>query len=517
MTHAKTQPPWSAGDSLQRAPLSNSITADVCIVGAGIAGLSIAYLLRREGRSVVVLDAGPIGGGQTCRTTAHLASAIDDRFVELERLHGAEGARAAATSHAAAIDRIEANVHEEALDCGFARVDGYLFSPDGAGGGPDRLLLDEHDAATRAGLEVELVARAPVAPFDTGPSLRFARQGRIEPMRYLAGLALALERRGGKIFTGTRATEIDGASRLVATTSGHHVSAGVLVVATNSPVNDVVTLHAKQAPYTSYAIAARVPRGAIADVLLWDTEDPYHYVRLQPCIDERHDALVIGGEDHKTGHVRDGSDRFARLEAWARERFPVIEAVEQRWSGQVLETSDGLAFIGRNPGDDDNVFVVSGDSGHGMTHGTIAGMLLSDLILGRVSPWQKLYDPARIRLGAARDLLRENLDVAREYLSWLTPGEVSGEDEIRPGEGAVLRHGLTKLAVYRDDDGTLHRRSAVCPHLGCLVAWNAVDRTWDCPCHGSRFTCTGRAVNGPANRDLAPVDEEADASEAGRA
>lgn len=514
MTHAPTAPPWRAEDSLQRPSLAANLTADVCVVGAGIAGLSIAYLLQREGRSVVVLEAGQIGGGQTCRTTAHLASAIDDRFVELERLHGAEGARAAAASHAAAIDRIEATVHGEGLDCGFARVDGYLFSPEGeAGGQPDQLLRDEHAAASRAGLEVELVARAPVAPFDTGPSLRFARQGRIEPLRYLDGLAQALERAGGRIFTATRATEIGGASREVTTGSGHRVAAGALVVATNSPVNDVVTLHAKQAPYTSYAIAARIPRGAVADVLLWDTADPYHYVRLQPCVGERHDALVIGGEDHKTGHVRDGSDRFARLEAWARERFPMIEAVEQRWSGQVMETSDGLAFIGRNPGDDDNVFVVSGDSGHGMTHGTIAGMLLCDLVQGRTSPWQKLYDPARIRLGAAGDLLRENLDVAREYLSWLTPGEVSAEDEIRPGAGALVRDGLTKVAVYRDDGGVLHRRSAVCPHLGCFVAWNDVERTWDCPCHGSRFDCTGRVVNGPANRDLAELDRQEPAGE----
>lgn len=343
-----SSPPWSTVASLHRDPLGRSLTTDVCVVGAGIAGLTVAYLLRREGLAVVVLEAGSIVYGQTGRTTAHLASAIDDGYVALERMHGAAGARAAADSHAAAIDRIEATVREEEIDCSFARVDVYLFSADRpAGDEADPSLVAEHDAARRAGLEVEAFARAPLAQ---------------------------------------------------------------------------------------------------------------------------------------------------------------LGAVRRRWSGQVMETSDGLAFIGRSPGDDDNVFLVSGDSGHGMTHGTIAGMLLCDLVQHRSSPWQEIYDPARIRLAAAGELLREGAAVARDYLAWLTPGDVSSADEIRPGDGAVLREGVAKVAAYRDDDGVLHRRSAVCPHLGCIVAWNGVERTCDCPCHGSRFDGRGRVVNGPANRDLAGVD-----------
>lgn len=506
MKHSPTRTLWSASNSLERAPLEADIVVDVCIVGAGIAGITTADLLCRDGHSVAVLDSGPIGGGQTCRTTAHLASALDDGFVEIERLHGADGARGAATSHAAAIDRIEENVEDESIDCDFARVDGYLFAASSDESAREALRA-EHDAAERAGLVVEMRARSPVASFDTGPCVRFGGQGRFEPLRYLDGLARAFERRGGRIFTESRAVEMSGGSAAhVVTAAGRRVSAGSLVIATNSPVNDMFVLHTKQAPYMSYVIAARVPRGAVPDVLLWDTEDPYHYVRLQsgPATAD-HDELVVGGEDHKTGQAHDGAERFARLEAWARERFP-IGPVERRWSGQVLETSDGLAFIGRNPGDDENVFIVSGDSGHGMTHGTIAGLLLSDLIAARANPWQSLYDPARLRLGAAGGLLRENANVARQYLDWLTPGELSSDEEVRPGEGAIMRSGSTKVAVYRADDGTLHRRSAVCPHLGCLVSWNAVERSWDCPCHGSRFDCTGKVVNGPASRDLARID-----------
>jgi len=502
-----TPPPWNAADSLHRPKLGRDLTTDVCVVGAGIAGLTIAYLLRREGLSVVVLEAGAIGRGQTGRTTAHLSSALDDGFVALERVHGPAGARAAAESHVVAIDRIEATVREEEIDCRFARVDGYLFSATGVPGGEaSPALLAERAAARRAGLQVEVVERAPVSPLDTGPCLRFPRQARIEPLRYLGGLARALEKRGGMIFTGTRATSFDGAPGRVVTGDGSVVSAAAIVVATNSPVNDVLALHTKQAPYTSYALALRTPHGAIADILLWDDADPYHYVRLEPGTGEDGDLLVVGGEDHKTGHGSDGVDRHARLEAWARERFAALGAVEQRWSGQVMETSDGLAFIGRNPGTDDDVFVVSGDSGHGMTHGTIAGMLVCDLVQHRTSPWQGTYDPARIRLAAAGAVVREGLAVARDYLAWITPGERAAADDIRSGEGAVLREGLAKVAAYRDDEGVLHRRSAICPHLGCVVTWNGVERTWDCPCHGSRFDCRGRVVNGPANRDLACVD-----------
>jgi nitrite reductase/ring-hydroxylating ferredoxin subunit len=363
---------------------------------------------------------------------------------------------------------------------------------------------------------VALVPRAPLPSFDTGPCLRFPDQGRFEPIRYLEGLARAFERRGGRLFTGTHATSVAGgtAARVV-TATGHVVSCAEVVVATNTPVNDRFVIHTKQAPYATYAIAARVPRGSLPDVLLWDTEDPYHYVRLQRSPDDGGgvDLLIVGGEDHKTGQASDGEQRLARLEDWARERFPMAEEVAFRWTGQVMEPTDGLAFIGRNPTDAANVYVATGDSGHGMTHGTIAAILLADLIAGRPNPWAALYDPARVRLGSATDLLAENLNVAAQYVEWLRGGDASSEAEIPRGAGAVLRRGLGKVAVYRDEGGRLHRMTAICPHLGCIVAWNAVDRTWDCPCHGSRFACTGEVINGPANDGLAAVNGDTDGVE----
>ena len=217
------------------------------------------------------------------------------------------------------------------------------------------------------------------------------------------------------------------------------------------------------------------------------------------------DILIVGGEDHKAAQASDVEARYERLETWMRERFPAARELEFRWSGQVMETQDGLAFIGRNPLDTPNVYVVTGDSGMGMTHGTIAGILISDLIAGRDNPWAALYDPSRIRTGAADEWVKENLNVAAQYTAWVTPGDVSSVDEIPPNSGAVMREGLTKIALFRDEAGELHGCSAVCTHLGCIVGWNPSASTWDCPCHGSRYDKYGKVINGPAKTDLAPV------------
>jgi glycine/D-amino acid oxidase-like deaminating enzyme/nitrite reductase/ring-hydroxylating ferredoxin subunit len=483
-------------------PLRKHTRADVCVIGAGIAGLSTAYLLAIEGRSVVLIDDGQPGRGQTGLTTAHLSNAIDDRYTEIQRLHGPAGAALACESHRAAIDSIERACNREHIDCDFRRVDGFLFL------GPDHdmeFLRAEYEAARAAGADVEMLDTAPVEGFRSGPCIRFRRQAQFHPIKYMYGLALAFERAGGQLFANTRAVRISGGQgATVATEGGCEIAAGSIVVATNVPFNDRVAIHTKQAPYHTYVIAVRVEPGAITPALYWDTDDPYHYVRLHEEATGG-ELLIVGGEDHKAGQAADADDRYARLVRWTSERFPAAGEVEYRWSGQVMETQDGLAFIGRNPMDAENVFVATGDSGMGLTHGTIAGILLTDLIQSRQNAWTDLYDPSRVKVGAAGDFIRENLNVAAQYASWLTGGEVSSEEEIPREHGAIMRDGLSKIAVYRDAEGHLHRRSAVCPHLGCLVAWNPAAATWDCPCHGSRFDAYGKVENGPALSDLEPV------------
>ena len=489
----------------------------MCVVGAGIAGMTTAYLLARAGRAVVVIDDGPVGGGETGRTTAHLSNALDDRYYQIERLHGPYGAQIAAESHTAAISRIESIASQEDIDCDFERVDGFLFL--GSDSKPDELER-ELDAAHRAGLhEVELVDRAPPEFWNTGPALRFPRQAQFHPLKYLNGLARAIIRDGGQIFSHAHADQIvDGEPCQVTTSDGRVITADNVVVATNSPVNDWVILHTKQAAYRTYVIGARVPRGSIPRALYWDTADPYHYVRLHE-VDSRidsaqlEDILIVGGEDHKTGQEDDADRRFKSLEDWTRERFPMVESIDFRWSGQVMEPVDYMAFIGKNPGTDQHIYIVSGDSGNGMTHGTIAGILLTDLILGRKNPWTELYDPSRKKIRATPQFVRQALNVAVQYADWATGGDVDSVDKIEPGSGAVLRRGAKKIAAYKDNQGTVHLRSAVCTHLYCIVDWNSAEKTWDCPCHGSRFDPYGKVINGPAITPLGEVEAEAPSSE----
>jgi glycine/D-amino acid oxidase-like deaminating enzyme/nitrite reductase/ring-hydroxylating ferredoxin subunit len=507
---------WEATDAEPALhPLRENNGADVVIVGAGIAGLSVAYELTRRGNMVIVLDDGAIGRGMTGRTTAHLVNALDDRYYDLEKYHGEDGARMAAQSHSAAIDWIERVVAQEKIDCDFERLDGYLFEP------PNESLKNlekEFDACRRAGLDVEWVPRAPIADFDTHRAIRFPRQAQFHVLKYVRGLADAITRDGGRIYTGTKVEEaFGGENARVTTTNGLTVTAKAVVVASNTPINDRYVIHTKQAPYTTYVIGLQVRRGDVTRALFWDTAEragmesglgavPYHYVRLAKA-DGENEILIVGGEDHKTGQADDFEQRFQRLEDWARARWPKAGEVAFQWSGQVYEPVDGLAYIGRNPADEDNVYIVTGDSGNGMTHGTIAGMLIPELIRRGDHAWRKLYDPSRITMRTTPDFAKENLNVARQYADYFTTGDTASADNLNPGEGAVIRRGLKKIAVYRDEAGKLHEMTAICPHLKCIVHWNRTETTWDCPCHGSRFDALGKVLNGPSVADLAPIEE----------
>lgn len=503
MQSERTVPLWQSNRNdadFSRPGLTGELSADIVVIGAGITGLSVAYQLAVDGRTVVVIDDGDIGGGNTGRTTAHLSNVLDDRFVNLRRERGADIAQVAVESHAAAIDWIERVQREEEIDCSFQRLDGYLLL---AEGDEEKLLHEELEAAREAGVAVEKLARAP-AGLPPVPALHFPDQARFDPMAYIAGLAAAIEKRGGRIFSGCHVVDIeDGDMVTIELTGGACIKAGKAVVATATPINDRLALHTKLAPYRTYAVAAPIEAGAIPDMLAWDTSDPYHYVRLA----ERGGTTyaIIGGEDHKTGQSDDETGALDRLESWAAANYPV-GAIAFGWSGQVMETLDGLAYIGVNPGDK-NIYVAAGDSGMGMTHGTIAGMLIPALIDGRDHPWSDAYDPTRKPIRTAATFIGENINVAKQMVDFVTPSEVPSLAEIATGEGAVLRHGLSKIAAYRDDRGKLHVRSAVCPHLGCIVHWNRLEKVWDCPCHGSQFDPTGRVLHGPAVHALPTVDD----------
>jgi glycine/D-amino acid oxidase-like deaminating enzyme/nitrite reductase/ring-hydroxylating ferredoxin subunit len=484
--------------------LQQNIDAEVCIVGAGIAGLTTAYLVVKEGKSVVLIDAMQIGAGETGRTTAHFFPP-DNRYFKIERAFGLSKAKQVADSYRSATDLVESIIQSENLDCEFERLDGYLFSL------TEKQHLDlirELAAARRAGVEVEMLPRVPDLSFDTGPCLHFANQAQFHPLKYLAGLANAYIAKGGKIYTHTRALSIeDNNQKQTVVTSGGRIRADAVVVATNTPFNDRVVMHTKQSGYRTYVIGMRVPKGSVPRVLLWDTGDPYYYMRLEsPAAEEAHDVLVVGGADHKVGQDEFPEHRYDEIERWVGERFPMAQSVEYKWSGEVMEPADGVAYLGRNPMDNKNVYVITGDSGNGMTHCTAGAILITDLIMGRDNPWAEIYDPARTAIHGISGFLKEQANTLSQYRDWLTPGEIESVREISAGQGAIMRDGMKKLAVYRDEEGELHALSAACTHLGCVVSWNSAEKSWDCPCHASRFSTSGEVLHGPAPRPLEHVE-----------
>jgi glycine/D-amino acid oxidase-like deaminating enzyme/nitrite reductase/ring-hydroxylating ferredoxin subunit len=482
-------------------PLEEDVEAEVAVVGSGIAGLSVAYELSSAGMSVVVLDRGALAGGMTSRTSAHLTSTLDDLYQELIRMRGLKQARAYFRSRTAAIDRIEHIQQRERIDCDLERVDGYLFPAKSA----DIATLEaEIEACRQIGFRgVTWVDDTPIPRAGAGRALRFPDQARFHPRKYVAGLIDCIRRNGGRLFADTPVTAIEEKDgRVIVTTAGGNaVRVEAAVVATNSPINDWIAIHTKQAPYRTYVVAGRVPRGAVPDALYWDTLDPYHYVRLQPD-DEKHDWLIVGGEDHKTAEADDAERRLAKLEAWTRSLVPQFGEVEYRWSGQVLEPVDYLPFSGRNPGNE-AIFVHTGDSGEGLTNGVAGALLLRDLVRGRKHRWSAMFNPRRITAKAAGRFASENVSVAKNLAEYAGRGEVGSPEEIEPGQGAILRRGLTKIAAYRDREGKLHMRSATCTHAGCLLHWNSFETCWDCTCHGSHFSIDGEPLNAPAKLPLA--------------
>lgn len=482
-------------------PLAGTTQAEVCVIGGGIAGLSTAYLLAREGQRVLLVEAlEQLGCGETGRTTAHFMPP-DNRYCALEESFGTDNARMVAQSFQAATDQVESIVSTQEIECGFERLPGYLYCLPGQDAG---ILERELDAAARASVAVERLDHVPDLPFDTGPCIRFPRQAQFHPLRYLAGLARECQRLGVRMHCSTRASSLSGnAHAQVVGTDRGDIRAGAVVVATNTPFNDRVVMHTKQSGYRTYVLGLEVPRDSLPRMLLWDTGDPYCYVRLAPG--QAHDAtdlLLVGGADHKVGQEPNPETRWHLLEAWARKHFPMAGKLTHQWSGQVMEPADGLAFFGRNPMDEGRVFVITGDSGTGMTHCTAGAMAVTDMILDRPNAWADLYNPARKATHALGEFVKEQANTLAQYKDLLTGGEVNDVNEIRPGEGAVIRQGTTKLAVYRDEASALHVRSAICTHLGCVVNWNSAERSWDCPCHASRFDIDGQVLHGPAVQRL---------------
>jgi len=505
-THLATQPYWIDSASFPRfAKLDRDEKVDVLVVGAGITGLTAAYLLTAAGKSVAVIDRERCAQIDTGHTSAHLTMVTDRPLKDLEAHFGRDHAQAVWDAGLAAILQIDAITRDERIECDFAWIPGYQHAPIGTNGRLAKSFEEETSLADASGFDVTFLDEV---PFVGGAGIEFAGQARFHPRKYLAGVARTIADRGGLIFEHTSADEFSDSPRSVKA-NGHTMTYEYVVIATHTPLvgnasmASATLFQTKLALYTTYVVGGTIDRGRIPDALFWDTADPYHYLRIEPHRD--HDFVIFGGEDHKTGQTADTTACFDRLERTLRSMVDGVE-VTHRWSGQVIETPDGLPFIGETA---ERQFVGTGFSGNGMTFGTLTGMMAADRILGQTNPWADLFDPGRKSIrGGLRDYLRENKD----YPYYLIRDRVAGAQgkslrAVPRGTGRVLELNGKSVAVYRDESGATTQRSAVCTHLGCLVGWNQAERTWDCPCHGSRFKPDGTVIAGPAESPLEETEK----------
>jgi glycine/D-amino acid oxidase-like deaminating enzyme/nitrite reductase/ring-hydroxylating ferredoxin subunit len=486
---------WTVSAPARRHPaLEGDVDVDVVVIGGGMAGLTTAWLLKQEGRRVAVVEMHRLLTGQTGQTTAHLTEMLDTPYATLISDFGEKGARLAAESTRAAIEKIASLVERQRIACGFRRLPGYRYAETEA---QARELEREASASRQVGLMCTLTRDVPL-PYPVKLALRVEDQAQFHPREYLLALAEGIPGEGSHIFEETRVTAVhQGAPCRVETERGTLTCRDV-VEATTTPINRLF-LHTKLYPYRTYAVAAPL-EGPLEAGLYYDSQEPYHYIRTQRVGGV--DYVIVGGEDHKVGTEEDTGRHFAALEEYTRRHFPV-GGISHRWSGQVIEPADGLAYIGRNS-NARHVWVATGFSGTGMTFGTLAGMILSDLILGRQNPYAALYEATRVKPKAGvKDFIQENADVAFRFVAdRLARPEAHELSEVPPGEGRIVEVDGHKLAVFREEGGAVHALSPVCTHLGCHVHWNKAERSWDCPCHGARYSPTGEVLNGPAVRNL---------------
>ncbi len=493
-------------DSAPHPALDRDLRADTVVVGAGMAGLSTAWELARLGRAVVLLDAGRVAAGATGRTTAKLTVQHSLVYARLRADFGPEAAELYAASQADAVEHVVATAAELGIDCDIERRPALTYA---SGPGRDDAFRAEVDAARQAGVDAEFVAAgAPTGlPFPTGAAIRVGGQVQFHPRRYLLGLAEDFLRHGGLIFERTRVTGLrEGRPPRVTTASGHTVTAADVVLATHYPAFDRSLAFTRLTPLREMVVAAPVPRAGAPPGMYLTPDDGTRSVRSAP-LDEEHRLLVVAGEKATPGEAG-AIARFGRLAAWAREHFEVAEFTHH-WATQDNWTTDGIPYVGLFHPGTGHVFVATGFCGWGLSGGAMAGRLLADLVNDEKPEWAGLYDPRRVHpTTEAAAFTRANLATARHFVTDRLHAAHAADSvaAIDPGGGAVVRLKGRPCAVHRDDDGALHAVSAVCTHLGCLVAYNDAERSWDCPCHGSRFGTDGAVLHGPA---VTPLERRA--------
>lgn len=476
--------------------LSGDLAVDVAVIGGGIVGLTTALLVKQSGRSVAVIEARRIGRQATGNSTAKVTSQHATIYAQLIKSHGRDGAQAYADANQAAVERVADLVQALAIDCDLERKPAYVFT---CSDEQVPVLREEAEAARGLGLPAELATDLPL-PFPVKLAMRFADQVQFHPCKYLAGLARHVAGDGCHVFENTRASDVESGDPVRVVTDRGVVSAGAVVVATHLPVISQGMYFAKAYPHSQPILAAAIDESVEPDGMFISIDTPVFSI-----LRARHQGrlyLVAAGGHTKPGQTEELRQAMAELERNVHDNFSVRE-IAWRWTNQDYMPMDRVPFVGR-PSAGDPLYVATGFHGWGLSNGTAAAMMLVDAIAGRANPWAALFDAGRVKpVASAPTFLSENVQVAKHLIAGYLARRPDGAAGLRPGEAAVLERDGAKVAAYRDATGTLHEVSAVCTHMKCVVAWNPLALTWDCPCHGSRFDPDGRVLEGPAVTPLA--------------
>ncbi|KAL8932998.1 MAG: hypothetical protein Q9211_006017, partial [Gyalolechia sp. 1 TL-2023] len=496
-TSGENDPVWVHLEPYSKRPqfkkLAEDIKTDVCVIGSGIAGVSVSYELVQHGVNVVMLEAREILSGESGRTSGHLTSGIDSGFVELVSKRGQSAAQMAVDSHTYALNRVGEISQKLGIECEYRHLPAYDISQYERGQDGHDDDVEDFKAEAKKMNELGMTAsfkegfavKGWDGKVDQRDAVTYEGQATFHPTKYILGVLKWLGQQPNfQCYTRSRVMSVEEKGLLnkevrVSTDDGHTVTCANAVEATCIPLQKLSVI-TELKYFRTYCIAIRVPKGSVEDCLLYDSKDPYHYVRLTAC-DEKDDYIVIGGEDHKVAQENEAEERYMELESWVRRRFTQAGSVDYKWSGQTFEPIDYTAFIGKNQGQN-HIYINTGDFGNGLTHGVVAGKLISDEILGIENEWSKLYNPKRIpSLSKVPEMMAHDLEINAQYKR-LLQSDVRDIEDILPGEGGVLNPTLKKpVAVYKDDRGNVHKFSALCPHMKGVVCWNKDEKSWDCP------------------------------------
>ena len=473
---------------------------DVVIAGGGITGITTALLLQKAGKNCLVAEAHNLCFGTTGGTTAHLNTFLDTSYKQIKDDFGESDAQLVAKATRQALDLVKQHVLDYNIDCGYEEKNGYVYAQNEA---QTSELNDILQCSNNAGAEADFINQIPV-PVEFEKAVVYPRQAQIHPTRYVYALAKEFESLGGVILQNCLVTKVDGNHPILVDSTSGTIKTQYFIYATHTPPG-VNLLHFRTAPYRSYAMAVQLSDGAYPDGLAYDMHDPYHYFRTQEVDGEK--FLIAGGEDHKTGHLENTDECFRHLEAFLRKYYK-IENIAFKWSSQFFEPSDGLAYIGNLPGNPEEVYVATGFGGNGITYSHIAARMLTDIIINGESEYTELFDPNRIKMVAGfSNFVKENADVVKEFFSKrIAQTKIKELSELAAGEARLVKYEGDSIAMYRDETGKVHAINPVCPHAKCVVGWNSAEKSWDCPCHGSRFSVDGELLTGPSRSNLEKIE-----------